>query len=75
MSVLVSIPPSNLPAPMVASGESARLRFLVSSPPTSATSIHGWPIAARWGEFLGWCEVQRVRSLAGVQPLHVATWI
>ena len=27
------------------------------------------------GAFLAWCENAGVESIAGVQPLHVATWI
>ena len=27
------------------------------------------------GEFLGWCSLHGVTSIAAVQPLHVATWV
>jgi site-specific recombinase XerD len=75
MSALVPITRSDFPAIVLASGESAELRFLefFASNIRNRHTRLAYSRAVR--EFLTWCEGQGVRSLAGVQPLHVATWI
>lgn len=64
-----------LPALVSGAGDRARLRFLeffaaqIRNPHTRRA------YARAVAEFLAWCERAGVRSLAAVQPLHVATWI
>lgn len=64
-----------LPALVSAAGDRASLRFLeffaanIRNPHTRRA--YGRAV----GGFLAWCEETGVRSIAAVQPLHVATWI
>jgi site-specific recombinase XerD len=64
-----------VPALIAAAGERASLRFLeffaanIRNPHTRRA--YGRAVAA----FLVWCEDNGVRSVAAVQPLHVAAWI
>jgi Phage integrase, N-terminal SAM-like domain len=64
-----------LPALVDAAGEGARIRFLeffaanIRNPHTRRAYYR----AAE--EFLAWCASAGVRSIADVQPVHVATWI
>lgn len=65
-----------LPAIVTTAGERASLRFLeffaagIRNPHTRRA--YSQAVAA----FLAWCEAGAgIRTLAGVQPLHVATWI
>jgi site-specific recombinase XerD len=64
-----------VPALIAAAGERASLRFLeffaatIRNPHTRRS--YGRAVAA----FLAWCEDNQVRSVAAVQPLHVAAWI
>jgi site-specific recombinase XerD len=64
-----------LPALVAAAGDRAGMRFLeffaaqIRNPHTRRA------YARAVGEFLAWCESVGVRSLAQVQPLHVAAWI
>jgi integrase family protein with SAM-like domain len=64
-----------VPAIIAAAGERASLRFLeffaanIRNPHT----CRAYARAAE--EFLGWCASVGVRSIADVQPVHVATWI
>jgi site-specific recombinase XerD len=66
---------ASLPALVTATGDRAGLRFLeffasnIRNPNTRRA--YSQAVAA----FFGWCEKAGVRSLAAVQPLHVATWI
>jgi site-specific recombinase XerD len=78
MNQLVPSPGSaapSLPSLIAGAGDRARLRFLeffaaqIRNPHTRrayARAVAG---------FLAWCEERGVRSLAEVQPLHVAAWI
>jgi integrase/recombinase XerC len=66
---------ASIPAAIAASGESAGLRFLEFFT-SNIRNRHTRPAYCRAvGQFLAWCEAHGVRSLADVQPLHVATWI
>jgi hypothetical protein len=62
---------SNLPTLIAAAGDQAARRFLeffaatIRSPHTRRA--YGRAVA----EFLAWCDVQGVPSVAAVQPLHV----
>ena len=60
---------------IAAAGEQAQLRFLEFFAAASATRTRAGPMPAPSAEFLAWCEMRGVPSLAAVQPLHVATWI
>jgi site-specific recombinase XerC len=64
-----------VPQLVAAAGERASMRFLeffaanIRNPHTRRVYYR----AAE--EFLGWCASVGVRSIADVQPVHVATWI
>ncbi|CRI66995.1 putative Integrase/recombinase XerD [Thiocapsa sp. KS1] len=68
-------PPAACPAPIVAAGERAQLRFWefftvnIRNPHTRRA------YARAVGTFLDWCASAGVVSVAEIQPLHVATWI
>jgi site-specific recombinase XerD len=66
---------SNLPALVATSGEQAARRFF----DFFTSNIRNRHTREAYGRavngFLLWCEVHGVRSLADVQPLHVAAWI
>jgi len=64
-----------LPTLIAASGESARLRFLEFFASNICNRHTRLAYSRAVGQFLAWCEAHGVRSLAGVQPLHVAAWI
>jgi site-specific recombinase XerC len=68
MNQLVRIDTSSLPALVTAAGNRAEIRFLEFFAGQIRNPHMRAPIAAV-GEFLTWC------SAAGVQPVHVATWI
>jgi site-specific recombinase XerC len=75
MSQPVAVFAPYLPALVVASGERASVRFLEFFA-TAVRNPHTRRAYSRAvGEFLAWCEVAGVPSLAAVQPLHVASWI
>ena len=73
--VLVSTLASAVPAPVVAAGERAGIRFLeffasaIRNPNTRRAYAHAV------GEFLTWCGQAGVISITAVQSLHVAAWI
>jgi integrase/recombinase XerC len=75
MNKLVPFPAHASPALIAAAGERARVRFLefftanIRNPHTRRAYARGV------GEFLAWCESAGVASLAGVQPVHVASYI
>lgn len=60
---------------IVASVESAGLRFLEFFASNIRNRHTRLAYRRAMSEFLTWCEAQGVRSLAGVQPLHLAPWI
>jgi site-specific recombinase XerD len=72
---LVPITASPLPALISAAGDRAGLRFMeffaanIRNPHTRRAYIRAVT------DFLAWCEDHGVRSIAQVQPLHVAGWI
>src|SRR6202790_4750987 len=67
--------PSNLPALVATSGEQAARRFLEFFASNIRNRHTRLAYSRAVGKFLVWCEAHGVCSLAGVQPLHVATWI
>jgi hypothetical protein len=75
MNQLAPIVPPVLPTLVTAAGERASNRFLeffaanIRNPHTRRAYYR----AAE--EFLAWCADAGVPSIAGVQPVHVATWI
>ena len=64
-----------LPALVAVAGEQASIRFMeffaanIRNPHTRRA--YGRAVA----DFLAWCEDAGVRSVAQVQPLHVAAWV
>ena len=63
---------AHLPALVAAGGESAARRFV----DFFTSNIRNRHTREAYGravsQFLAWCEAQGVRSLADVQPIHVA---
>lgn len=64
-----------LPALVASADARAQLRFLEFFAVTIRNAHTRRAYARAAGEFLGWCEVRGVGSIAGVQPLHVAAWV
>jgi site-specific recombinase XerD len=60
---------------ITAAGERASLRFLEFFAGTIRNPHTRRAYARAVGAFLAWCEETGVRSIAAVQPLHVATWV
>jgi len=74
-TAIVTFSSERLPSLLIAGGERAQLRFLeffasnIRNPNTRRAYCQAVTT------FFAWCEQAGVRSLAAVQPLHVATWI
>src|SRR3954447_1261976 len=65
-----------LPALVAASGERAGVRFLEFFAEAIRNPHTRRAYSQAVGAFLAWCEAEAgIRSLAAVQPLHVAAWI
>lgn len=64
-----------LPALVTSAGDRAQLRFLEFFAVTIRNAHTRRAYARAATEFLAWCEVRGVGSIAGVQPLHVAAWV
>ncbi|ATE68009.1 tyrosine-type recombinase/integrase [Rhizorhabdus dicambivorans] len=64
-----------LPALVAAADDRARLRFLEFFAVTIRNPHTRRAYMRAAGDFLAWCELHGVASLAGVQPLHVAAWV
>jgi site-specific recombinase XerC len=64
-----------LPSLVTAAGGHASLRFLEFFAAAIRNPHTRRAYARAAADFLAWCETAGVRSLAAVQPLHVATWI
>src|SRR6516225_2714449 len=64
-----------LPALVAAAGERASMRFFEFFAANIRNPHTRRAYARAAGEFLGWCAGAGVRSIAGVQPVHVAAWI
>lgn len=75
MTIPVLLPAPPLPALVAAAGERARLRFLEFFAARIRNGHTRRAYLRATGEFLDWCEGAGMRSLADIQPLHVATWI
>lgn len=75
MTAIARIEPLFLPALIESADDRVRTRFAeffaatIRNPHTRRA--YGRAVA----DFLAWCEGVGVSSLAGVQPLHVATWV
>lgn len=75
MTQVIVYPTSHAPALVAAVGERASIRFLeffashIRNPNTRRA--YGRAVA----EFLEWCELHGVPSIAAVQPLHVAAYV
>jgi site-specific recombinase XerC len=75
MNQLVRIASSTLPVLVVAAGERASMRFLEFFAANIRNPYTRRAYARAADEFLAWCSNVGVRSIADVQPVHVATWI
>ena len=77
MNQLIPLPSPALSVPVLvaAAGDKASMRFLefFAANIRNPNTRRAYSRAAR--EFLAWCEVKGVASIADVAPLHVATWI
>lgn len=74
MNQLVVIHKPALPALVAAAGEALACASSNSSRPTSATHTRR-AYSRAVGDFLAWCEVAGVPSIAAVEPLYVASYI
>ena len=64
-----------VPALVVVAGERASMRFLEFFA-ANIRNLHTRRAYARAAdEFLAWCAIAGVPSIAAVQPVHIATWI
>jgi site-specific recombinase XerD len=70
-----TMPPSALPALVMAAGEGAQLRFLEFFAASIRNAHTRRAYAGAVAEFLAWCEGRGVTSIVAVQPLHVAAYI
>ncbi|MEG3162949.1 tyrosine-type recombinase/integrase [Sphingomonas sp. LB2R24] len=68
-------PVSVLPALVATADDRAQLRFLEFFGVTIRNAHTRRAYARAAGEFLAWCEMRGVASIAEVAPLHVAAWI
>jgi len=75
MNQLVPISSATLPALVAAAGERAGMRFLEFFAANIRNPHTRRAYARAADEFLAWCASAGVPSIAGVQPVHVATWI
>jgi site-specific recombinase XerD len=66
---------ARVPTLVSVAGDRAGLRFLEFFAAAIRNPHTRRAYARAVGEFLAWCEMHGVPSLAAVQPLHVATWI
>jgi len=66
---------SALPAPVIAAGERASIRFMEFFAANIRNPYTRRAYRRAVADFLAWCEDRGVPSIAAVQPLHVATWI
>ncbi len=75
MQTIVPSPVPRLPALVSLADDRAQLRFLEFFAVTIRNRHTRRAYGRAIGEFLGWCSLHGISSLAAVQPLHVATWI
>src|SRR5271170_1552633 len=66
---------TRLPTLISAAGDHASTRFLEFFASTIRNPHTRRAYGRAVGAFLAWCEEAGVRSVAAVQPLHVAAWI
>ncbi|MDB5411086.1 MAG: phage integrase family protein, partial [Rhodospirillales bacterium] len=75
MNQLTLAPSRSLPELVAAAGERAGIRFLEFFAANIRNPHTRRAYSRAVGDFLAWCAVAGVPSIAAVQPLHVATWI
>jgi len=75
MNLLAPITARTLPALVTAAGDRAEIRFLEFFAANIRNPHTRRAYSRAVGDFLTWCADAGVPSIAGVQPLHVATWI
>ncbi|NCA91326.1 MAG: integrase, partial [Gammaproteobacteria bacterium] len=68
-------PPAACPAPIVAAGARAQVRFWEFFTANLRNPHTRRAYARAVGAFLDWCAAGGVASITEVQPLHVAAWI
>ena len=73
--VLLKEPRQKLPALVTAADDRAQIRFLEFFAANIRNPHTRRAYARATSEFLGWCEMRGVTSIAAVQPLHVAGYI
>jgi site-specific recombinase XerD len=75
MTELVLFSAPTLPALVANSGDQAGVRFLEFFTATIRNPNTRRAYAFAAGEFISWCEMQGLRSLTDVQPVHVAAYV
>ena len=75
MNQLDPIAASTLPVLVTTAGDRAEIRFLEFFAANIRNPHTRRAYSRAVGEFLTWCADAGVPSIAGVRPLHVATWI
>jgi len=75
MNQLVVIRRPALPALVAAAGERASVRFLEFFAANIRNPHTRRAYSRAVGDFLAWCEVAGVPSIAAIEPLHVASYI
>jgi site-specific recombinase XerD len=72
---IVALNSTGVPALVVGAGDRASMHFLEFFAANIRNPHTRRAYARAAEEFLGWCASVSVRSIAAVQPVHVATWI
>jgi len=64
-----------LPALITSAGDQAQMRFLEFFTANIRNPNTRRAYARAASDFLAWCQLHGIASIAAVQPIHVATWI
>lgn len=75
MNPLVRITYPSLPSLLATAGDHAQMRYVEFFTATIRNGNTRRAFARAAGDFLAWCEAHGIASLAGVQPVHVATYV
>jgi site-specific recombinase XerD len=75
MTALVPLSSPSLPVLITAAGDQAARRFLEFFAANIRNAHTRRAYSRAVADFLAWCDMHGVPSIAAVQPLHVATWI
>ncbi|WP_372501187.1 tyrosine-type recombinase/integrase (plasmid) [Tistrella mobilis] len=74
MNQIVSLAPPPLPSLVAAAGDRAGIRFLEFFASNIRNPHTRRAYSRAVADFLDWCAIHGVPSIAAVEPLHVATW-